>query len=139
MDEEVGVERIALRELQMRRDDQRARVVLAKQQDRRRRDNSQSVHFLAVRIAAFSDLLEDAAARRHVQRQPIKSSVDGELGVRRVSRTYSENAAFGSVKSVGEHHSHRVVVQPIQAIHAMRNRWEFHRRFGGFRDRGSFR
>lgn len=85
MDEEIGVERIALRELQMRRNDQRARMVLAKQQDRRGRDNPQAVHFLKVRIAAFPDLLEDTAARRNVQRQPIKSSVDRELGVRSVS------------------------------------------------------
>lgn len=60
-------------------------MVLAKQQDRRGRDDPQTVHFLRVRIAAFSDLLEDAAARRNVQRQPIKSSVDRELGVRRAS------------------------------------------------------
>lgn len=85
MDEEIGVERIALRELQMRRNDQRARMVLAKQQDRRGRDNPQAVHFLKVRIAAFPDLLEDTAARRNVQRQPIKSSVDRELGVRSAS------------------------------------------------------
>lgn len=85
MDEEIGVERIALRELQMRRNDQRARMVLAKQQDRRGRDNPQAVHFLKVRIAAFPDLLEDTAARRNVQRQPIKSSVDRELGVRGAS------------------------------------------------------
>ena len=69
----------------MRRNDQRARMVLAKQQDRRGRDNPQAVHFLKVRIAAFPDLLEDAAARRNVQRQPIKSSVDRELGVRGAS------------------------------------------------------
>ena len=85
VDEEIGIERIALRELQMRRNDQRARMVLAKQQDRGGRDNPQTVHFLKVRIAAFSDLLEDAAARWNVQRQPIKSAVDRELGVRSAS------------------------------------------------------
>lgn len=85
VDEEIGVERVALRELQMRRDDQRARMVLAKQQDRRGRDDTQTVHFLRVRMAAFSDLLEDAAARRNVQRQPVKSPVDRELGVRSAS------------------------------------------------------
>lgn len=60
-------------------------MVLAKQQDRRGRDNPQAVHFLKVRIAAFPDLLEDTAARRNVQRQPIKSPVDRELGVRSAS------------------------------------------------------
>lgn len=59
------------------------------------------------------------------------------LGVRVTN--YSENAAFGGIESVGEDHSHRVVVQPIQAIHAMRDRRKIHRRFRRYGRCRSFR